>query len=149
MVFQFKKQLNIGDDGEKLFLKTYQSRQSKKADGIKFDFFIDDGKTVELKTDTYSMSRTPNFFMEYFGNKDSGAIGGPWRALRDKVDYFVYLFLYDRTFFWFDPKTLCPFLDGEINNLRPKEIPNRTWTTVGFAVPREICSPYCLEINSF
>jgi hypothetical protein len=147
MVFQFNKQLNVGDCGEKLFLKTYQSRKVEKADGIKFDFTIDDRKTVELKTDTYSMERTPNFFMEYFGNRDTGALGGPWRALQDKVDYFVYLFLNDGVFFWFDPKTLCPFLDIEINKLQPKEIPNRTWTTVGFAVSREICNPYCLNVH--
>src|ERR1700761_3813752 len=93
-VFNFKTQLSVGNTGEKEFLIRYPS--FKQADGIKYDFITPEEQTIELKTDTYSMEKTENFFMEFHSNVNSQTLGGPWRAARDKVDFFVYYFIRDK-----------------------------------------------------
>ncbi len=112
-MFDFNTQLKVGETGEKFFFKCYADKRPRMADSRKFDMFIEDDKTVELKTDTYPMIKTPNFFMEQYGNLASipGSLGGPWRAKRDGVDHFVYHFTSDNVFFWFDPNTLCNFFN--------------------------------------
>lgn len=133
-MFDFKQQLNAGAEGEALFLKLYP--WLNKADGIVFDFERD-GKTVELKTDTYSMSKTPNFFMERHSDKARQTLGGPWRAARDNVDFFVYMFLAEKKCFWFRSKELAGFLDTHCANKRTIDVPNKTWTTCGYLVNRK------------
>lgn len=132
--FDFKKQLKVGAKGENIFLSLYPNLE--KADGIKYDFTMN-GKTLELKTDTYSMTETPNFFMEHLSDIKSGKFGGPWRALEDGVDYFVYMYLAQKQCFWFKPKPLVEFLDVYIRNVGYKVIRNRGWTSHGYTVPRE------------
>jgi hypothetical protein len=132
-MFKFNDQLSVGGSGEELFLSLHP--WLNKADGIKFDFERD-GKTVELKTDTYSMKSTKNFFMERYSDTDRGTPGGPWRAAKDNVSYFVYMYLPQRTCFWFDSKQLVSFLDEYCKDQRLVEIPNKTWLTTGFLVPR-------------
>ncbi len=133
-MFKFEKQLTVGSEGEKLFLELHPLL--KKTDGLITDFEYN-GKGVELKTDTYSMDRTPNFFMEYVGSTENGKPGGPWRAARDNVDFFVYMFLVQRRCFWFRSKELSAFLDVYCKHKRLVEIPNRTWVTTGYLVPRK------------
>lgn len=82
------------------------------------------------------MDRTPNFFMESVGSISSGKPGGPWRAALDDVDYFVYMFIKQKKCFWFNSKELAEFLDGYCANLKPVSIQNKTWTTLGYLVPR-------------
>ena len=142
--FNFQSQHAIGNIGERLFLEYY--KQASKTDGRKFDFLIGE-KSVELKTDTYPMEKTPNFFFEKYGNIATQALGGPWRAKDDNVDYFVYLFIADKKFFWFEPAPLCAFLDNYIVDLKPKIIDNRKWSTLGYAVPREVCEPFLIEVK--
>ena len=86
------------------------------------------------------MERTANFFMELFGDAQEGKMGGPWRAMQDGLDYFVYYFPKNKTFFWFKPVELCTRLDNLVAKmgLKPKEIKNKTWSTIGYAVPREM-----------
>lgn len=142
--------MNVGNVGETLFLTSYkESRKAQKTDGRIFDFLVDEGKSVELKTDTYPMLKTPNFFMEQFGNIDTLALGGPWRAQKDNVDYFVYLFLTDKTFFWFEPESLCALLDPVIRTMKPRIIDNRTWKAQGYPIPRELCESICVAKNTF
>lgn len=83
------------------------------------------------------MNKTPNLFCEYMGNADKGTLGGPWRAAKDKVDYFVYYYVNDKTFLWYKSVPLVAFLDGWIKGKKPKEIRNKSYTTLGFAVPRD------------
>lgn len=150
-VFDFDTQLEIGNDGEAAFRKYYRQLGPKKSNNRQFDFVLDDGKTVELKTDTYDMDKTPNFFMEMFGDIAEGKIGGPWRALQDGVFYFVYYFPKNKTFFWFETVKLCKLLDQVITQmgLIPKEIRNKTWTARGYAVPRMTVSAALLRQDTF
>ena len=141
-MFQFKDQLSVGASGETLFHSLYPKLE--KADGIKFDFSYK-GKSVELKTDTYSMDKTPNFFMERYSDVERSTNGGPWRAAHDHVDYFVYMYSQQRKCFWFNPKKLVEFLDGYVKDKRPVSIPNKTWTTVGYLVPRTAVSNLVLN----
>jgi hypothetical protein len=145
-IFNFKNQLNVGNVGENLFIECYKNAQ--KTDGRVADFIMD-GKTIELKTDTYSMDNTPNFFMERYGNIQTFADGGPWRAKNDNLDFFVYMFLNQKTFFWFEPNSLCGFLDKYILDLKPKTIDNRTWAALGYAVSREACKDYIIKVDKF
>jgi len=143
-MFQFKEQLSIGAEGEALFHTLYPKLE--KADGIKYDFKYND-KTVELKTDSYSMAKTPNFFMERYSDVERGTNGGPWRAAYDNVDYFVYMYSKERRCFWFSPKQLVEFLDGYVKSKSTVSIPNRTWTTTGYLVPRSIVSKFVLNAS--
>lgn len=147
--FDFKKQLKIGAKGEDLFLSLYP--EAKKADGIKYDFTWR-GKSVEIKTDSYDMGATPNFFFEHISDVKSmesakTKMGGPWRALEDGVDYFVYLFSTQKKCFWFKPKPLVEFLDEHIKTLGYKVIRNRGWSSRGYAVAREKVAHLYLDIK--
>lgn len=141
-MFQFKDQLSVGASGEELFHSLYPKLE--KADGIKFDFKYKN-KTVELKTDTYSMLKTPNFFMERYSDVERATNGGPWRAAHDNVDYFVYMYVQQRKCFWFDSKKLVEFLDVYCKNKSMINIPNKTWTTAGYLVPRTAVSKLILN----
>jgi hypothetical protein len=142
-MFDFKEQLDIGAEGERVFHSLYP--KLNKADGIKFDFELN-GHTVELKTDTYSMDRTPNFFMENVSDIDSGKIGGPWRAAQDNVDFFVYMFIQQKKCFWFRSKPLVQFLDEYCKDLYLVKIPNKGWTATGYKVPRYAVEHLYLKI---
>jgi hypothetical protein len=133
--FDFDEQLKIGNRGEKLFLELYP--KVKKEDGRIYDFSLD-GKTIELKTDTYSMDDTPNFFMEHLSDVNTGRLGGPWRALEDKVDYFVYMFITQKQCFWFKPKPLVEYLDDYIKTVGYKTVKNKAWTSHGYTIDREL-----------
>lgn len=153
-VFNFNDQKRIGDVGESDFIKVYQKLKPKKSEkDFRIDFTLNNGKTVELKTDSYDMEKTPNFFMEQMtisGNKTN--LGGPWRSKDHKVDYFVYYFLNNKVFFWFEPIVLCEFLDKFIGEfkVKPVSIPNKDsrggyYEAVGFKIPRESVKPLLLR----
>lgn len=129
-----------------MFLDFYSG--STKTDGIVYDLLWS-GKSIELKTDTYSMSSTENFFMEKYSNDKDYALGGPFRAAKDCVDYFCYLFINDRMIFWFEPLPLVNFLETYIIGQKPKEIKNVKWTTIGYTVPREDCQKLCVRQDTF
>lgn len=133
-VFGFTKQLTIGNKGEELFLRHY--KDSKKSDERKYDLLYK-GEKVELKTDTYPMQQTENFFMERFGSIEDAKIGGPWRAREDGIKYFVYFYIANKTFFWFHSKELADFLDEYTKGKRGKTVANKSYSSLGFAVPRE------------
>ena len=92
------------------------------------------------------MTETPNFFMEHLSDIKSGKLGGPWRALQDNVDYFVYMYLAERKCFWFKPKPLVEFLNTYIKTKSYKVIRNRGWSSHGYTVPRESVEHLFLKI---
>lgn len=153
-VFNFNDQKRIGDVGESDFVKVYKDLDPKKSNtDFRIDFTLNNGLTVELKTDSYDMEKTPNFFMEQLtvSGKNSN-LGGPWRSKEHGVDYFVYYFLKNRVFFWFKPLSLCEFLDKFVEEYRikPISIPNRDnrggyYEAVGFKIPRESVKPLLLR----
>lgn len=145
--FDFKKQLTIGSTGENLFLKHY-APDAGKADGRKYDLTYKE-KKVELKTDTYPMQKTENFFMERYGSIEDKKEGGPWRANTDGVDYFVYFYLANKVFFWFETAPLVEFLDKHTLTMRGKTVANRGYVTLGFAVNREALRHLIIREDKF
>jgi len=148
-VFNFKDQMRVGDRDEAEFIKIYKKKLNpvKSVDDRKIDFTLNNGYTVELKTDSYSMEKTKNFFMEKNTVLPDGKDipGGPWRSLQHKVDRFVYYYITEKSLFWFDPKILCEFLDKYIkeNKLKPIPIPNKDSTgkpfhSYGYKIPRSV-----------
>ena len=139
--------MRIGDIGEADFVKIYEKLKPKKSvENRQIDFTLNNGKTIELKTDSYSMNNTPNFFMEKntVSHDDTSKSGSPWRSKEHKIDYFVYYYMNDKVFFWFEPKSLCKFLDKYIksNKLNPITIPNkdgkgRKYKSFGYKIPRD------------
>jgi hypothetical protein len=150
-MFNFNKQLTVGKEGEDFFLKCYKFKSARKADGYKFDLWVADNLKVELKTDSYPMEKTENFFMEQYGNieEKETSVGGPWRAKKDSIDYFVYLFLKDRTFFWFKPNNLCKLLDKISVDKKQRLIKNSSWTTAGILIRRDEIKHLCVSIDTF
>lgn len=132
--FHWGKQLNVGKQGERIFQELYP--EVTKTDGRINDFTLN-GEGVELKTDTYSMEKTQNFFFEFYGNIEKQSIGGPWRAVRDKVKWFVYMFVKDKKVFWFDSNELVEFLDKEVKKHKLKYVKNIGYEACGYAIPRD------------
>lgn len=139
MTWNMQKQLGVGAAGEALFLKHWPDKAVRHPVFKGPDFLDSKGRILEVKTDTYPMQKTPNFFMERWSDRESGKPGGPWQAHLKGATCFVYMFIGDRT--WFvceDLPQLCTELDGLIGagKLRPKQVMNRGWITEGYAVPR-------------
>lgn len=147
--FDFDEQMKVGDRGEMLFTKAYSNLAPvKSADDLKYDFNTSIG-TVELKTDTYSMAATPNFFMERYGCMNSKKDGGPWRASLDKIDYFVYFYINDGTFFWFKTEELMKIIDPLATKKRERWIKNKAWTAIGYTIPRAELSSAVIHTDIF
>lgn len=150
-VFGFKEQLSLGQKGEDLFIKSYPYLQPVKGNGSTNDIILNDGSTIEIKTDFYSMLKTGNMFIERFGNLEKKIDGGPWKALKDKNDFFVYLFYPDKTFFWFNTKRLVEYLNIEIKkgSVKSKLVRNQNYTTQGFAIEREKLFHLLFKLDRF
>lgn len=147
--FGFKNSRNIGTIGENLFVKSYPKLNPQKSKNSKYDFKLKDGTTTELKTDTYSMDDVENFFMEALSNIKTETLGGPWQAYKNKIDHFVYLFLADKTFFWFEPKSLCAELNKLIKDLKPVKILNKRYETLGYKISRIALKKIIIKEEAF
>lgn len=148
LAFDFEKQMVVGNDGEGFFTRCYPDIAPVKSTvDLAFDFNSSLGG-IELKTDTYDMTATPNFFFERYSDMKSCKLGGPWRSFNDGVPYFVYLFSNNQIFFWFKPAELVAFLDEYTKTLKYKTIRNKAWTTSGYCVPRDAVK-HLYEQHSF
>jgi hypothetical protein len=149
-VFDWQDQLEVGDVGETDFLRYYKKLAPKKSKDLTVDFWLKGGLSVELKTDTYDMAKTSNFFMELYGNEQK-KLGGPWRAKQDCVNLFVYYFKHNKTFFWFDPLTLTEVVDKIIQSkkLSPVKIVNDGWAAEGYKIARTDVQCVCMRKDTF
>lgn len=139
--FDFKEQLAISDVRESEFIELYKGPKLTKSIDRKWDFDRKDGLKIELKTDTYDMSKTQNFFMERFSDIKRQSPGGPWRALEDGVDHWIYWFPSGKVYFEFkDLEDLVKVLDEVTEKHYMLNVPNKGWTTGGYKVPRDLLS---------
>lgn len=140
----FQSSLKAGQAGEELFhsLMPHLTR----LDGRKSDF-IDKmtGETYELKTDSYSMDSTPNFFIEFMSNIEKGTKGGPWQAKANASTFFVYMYPKSKTMFIFKTDLLVNVLECMVQDFKMIHIPNRTWTTGGFKIHRDALKEYAYK----
>lgn len=135
-VYTFSAQARAGRVGEILFLEAHPALT--KLGGFESDF-IDEatGQKVELKSDFWTMDETPNMFFERFGNKEKGTDGGPWQARHHGSTTFCYFVVPNLTVFKFDTEKLIERLETVLPTLKPTEVQNTSYTTVGYRVPRD------------
>lgn len=134
----FQADLKRGQQGEQDFLKLFTKLVG--TDGRKGDIVAPDGK-IELKTDFYPMTTTPNFFIERFSSVEVLSPGGPWQAAAHGCKYFVYYYTTAGYGYIFDTQDLVQQLEKLEGKLKPIEVKNRRWTTIGYKVPRELLKP--------
>ena len=136
--FSFSKQLKQGNIGEEYFINCYNSLNPVKSSYREVDIIINGHEIVELKTDSYALDDTPNLFLESISNTKNGKLGGPFLSVQNDVNWFVYLYIKNKTFFWFSPKELVDFIEKNSSTLKQKEIKNYGWSSIGFLVNREL-----------
>lgn len=139
--WDFKEQLAVGDRGEELFLANYPKKLTIHP-GRDGDFIEQcSGKKIEIKTDTYNMDKSPNFFIERYSSVYDETPGSVWQALDHGCSVFCYLFVRHNTWFQFND---LPALKTRLEELTDGKgliyIKNRRWVTGGYKIPREALS---------
>ena len=134
MAANFKDDLVRGGEWEALFQKNYPEKLTKAPD-LSHDFVMEDGRKLELKSDSYL---TGNLFVERWSSLEGKLPGGPWQSLEKGVDVFCYFFVKEN--FWLECRKLNQLvdkLDILIENLPMVKVKNESWTTVGYLIERE------------
>lgn len=139
----------MGKRGQDFFELCYKDLNPVQSNDKKYDLIINGRESLELKSDSYSTEDSENYFFEFYSNHFKKSAGGPWRAMNDGVNHFVYLYYPSRAFFWFNPSDLCPVLDWTIASMKPKYIKNRGYYTVGYAIPRSEVQDLVLREERF
>ncbi len=141
-IFDFHTQNRVGDAGARIIEDNYPEKLQKlQYDSPIGDYMLPDGRILEMKTDTYPLARTPNFFMEFYSNTQKGTYGGPWRAYHLGADIFLYLYLTDKVYYEFhDLQALVAELEKLVkeNKTQAVVVQNRKFTTTGFKVDRRL-----------
>lgn len=134
-VHSFQSSLKKGVDGELALMEVWPGLV--RLAGRKSDFVIEaTQELMELKTDQYDMRLTPNFFFERFSNAEKGTDGGPWQALHHGSKYIFYWYAQNKVGYLFEVVPLILVLDKLIQRVKPSYINNKSYTTIGFKVPR-------------
>jgi hypothetical protein len=141
----FARDLKVGQAAELSFIKLAASHGIilTQTDGRKGDLVDIEGKLWECKGDQYDHNKTANFFIELFSDVEAAKKGGPWQALDNKCDYFVYFFSANKIAYIFSTEDLVRQVDHYLSIEKPPliEIRNRAWITVGAKVPRSALVP--------
>jgi len=133
-IHNFHASLKIGQAGELKFLAANPGKL-EHLDGKIADFkILKNGKTIELKMDSYDPKATSNFFFEMFSYDTRP--GGAYQALSKGVDYFIYCFRQSMECFVFDTQTLVNELKRLYPNPKLINIRNVGHITQGFKVGR-------------
>lgn len=148
-IFKFNKQLSIGKKGELNFIKNYKSLGARLSRAREYDILVNDNEKLELKSDSYSESNTPNMFLEKVGVSTTKKAGGPFLSVIHNCKYFVYHYIQNNTFYWFRPEDLCDYINKNEKNLQKREIWNRGYNSVGFLVPRKDVENLLIRFDKF
>lgn len=145
-VFDFKEQLKKGKRGEAQFLELFGDLVEESSGGFKEDFVCKiGGAKLEVKTDLYCPTKTENFFMERWSYEDQD--GGPWQALRKKVDFFIYFFPSCMQLHCFSVSTLVERLDKLTKGMYIINVRNTSHTTQGYKVKRAYLEDLELDLE--
>lgn len=125
----FKTDLARGHAGEMAFHKLRP--QLTRLDGRGADFVDQDGKTYEVKTDSYTSG---NFFMERWSDFERQKPGGPWQSAQKNIDFYVYSFPKLGTTYIFTVIDLLNQLE-KIEKPNQRAVQNKSWLTIGWLVP--------------
>lgn len=135
----FKSDLNRGLAGQQIFAKLFADL--KQTDGKRGDFLLPDSTKVEVKADFYNMNDTQNYFIERYSSIEVGSPGGPWQAAAHHAEYYAYLYIQNlHVSIWHTPSLLSQ-LEAIESSLKPVNVRNKSWTTVGYKVPRLLLVP--------
>lgn len=144
--FSFETQLKLGNEGEQIFFDKYKDYFEKNnSQNVMAPDFINKktGALAEIKFDNSTRAARDsnklqkNFFVEMFSNSREMTLGGPFRAVEEGVDYYVYMFKEPFRIFIFDAVKFKNKAARIINeeNYKPKPVKNKTWYTSGYALP--------------
>mgnify|MGYP001619550197 CR=1 FL=1 len=142
-MINFNKDLKRGQIGESIFENLF-SNFVAKSKVYAHDFVFTEsakelcGKTIEIKTDSYDPNKTGNFFMERFSDSEKETDGGPWRAKGDRVFWYVYVFLANKTMYVFEIDRLIARLDELCKWLRLSTVKGEGYNpflTKGYKIP--------------
>jgi hypothetical protein len=135
-VFDFREDLVRGDKGEQQFLLTFSLyRKGEDVDRAEHDFLHSlSGATVELKTDYYSMHKTPNLIVERWSSIEKQKPGGPYRHSQD-LTYWVYYYIQEGVFLFYDAQQLVEKVN--FLQLPITQVHNRGYTTGVYKVRRQ------------
>lgn len=132
--WDMQTQLAVGAAGELAFLKKYTDLVH--LDGRKGDFIGVTKRKIELKSDTRSITKTPNFFIERWSSLEKQKPGGPWQSKEHGCYYFVYLFVKEGTIYWMEVEPLLEWIEKHESEYKRIKVFNRGWTAEGLLVPR-------------
>lgn len=132
----FKVDLAKGQAGELLLLEMWP--ELVRLSGRHADYIAPDYTGLELKSDSYSMAKTANMFIERWSDVKAKKPGGPWQAFGRGSGYFAYMYMPDKTCFLFRTHELIAFLEPLIadKTLQSAVVRNIAWITLGYKVPR-------------
>jgi hypothetical protein len=135
--FDFKEQLEVGTRGEELFLEHYPKKLTIHP-GFDGDFIIDKtGEKIELKTDTYNMDKTENFFIERYSDLYKESPGSAWQAYQHGCTKFCYYFVRHNLWYEFnDLPKLIERLEDLTANMGYVRVKNKAWITAGYKIKR-------------
>lgn len=135
-VFDFAEQNKVGKKGEQ-FVKKHWPVPLRKLEGKGPDFLDLDGNLLEVKTDSYDMEKSVNFFVEKYSDLNKRKPGGPWQAIEKGSTVFIYLFITNKTWYVFkDIPALVAKLEVLTEKMGMVYIKNRAWTTAGYKIKR-------------
>lgn len=141
----FWASLKLGQKHEDVFLKAHP--QLTKHTKREADFSLPSGELVELKSDTYDPSQTPNFFFERYSNLETKKLGGVWQAHQNSAEFFVYYYPVTGDYYVFRTAALCATLNVIEKFSKQIRILNRGWITTGFLVLRKDMKPLMQKYN--
>ena len=158
--FSFDKQLEMGKEGEAMFNKLYgHVFEYNNSKDVKAPDFVhkETGAIVEVKYDDSVRAHRDkdgkqiNFFVEQFSCADNMSLGGPFRAVEEGVDYFVYMFKEPFRIFIMDCQKFRDRAAELIynGNYRESYIKNRGWYTSGYCLPIDRFSDCRIEGDVF
>lgn len=143
-MFNFHAQNDIGKRGEQLFLDTFPNwSMNNHVKCTEPDFIDKYGRTAEIKFDVSKRARRDsnghqlNFFMETISNDRKNTLGGIFRAHKEKVKFFVYIFENPQRFFIMDVKKALKRTQELIKTgkYRQCRIKNPYYYTIGYPLP--------------
>jgi len=158
-MFSFEDQLKLGNEGEQLFGDIYPSYRRNNGTNVRKPDF-EHTKTGVLAEVKYDDSRRAavdekgnqkNFFMEQYSNEEYQTDGGVFRAEKENVTYFVYMFKHPFAIHKMDTKKTrakCAELiaSGQYRRCR---IPNRGYYTIGYPLPIPEFSDCMVDDDTF
>lgn len=145
VMFDFKEELEKGKKGEEL-IKEYLVNATK-TDGFNSDFILNDKTKMELKTDFYDSTKTPNFCIERYSDIKQKTDGGPWKAYKDGSVWFYYLFYKNKELYIMNTKKLIEYIEQHKESFEKRNIPNKSWVTGCYLVPRQQMTHLFTKVN--